>query len=72
MKTSMLGCSGLVLLLLAGCASSGGNRYASEEKFVVDKAYVAAVERTARDRGVRVQWVNPPTKRVAAVSSNEG
>jgi len=31
-----------------------------------DAAYIAYVERTARRRGIQVQWVNPPTKRVAA------
>lgn len=31
---------------------------------VTDQAYVAAVERTARRRGIDVQWVNVPTRRV--------
>jgi hypothetical protein len=31
---------------------------------VDDQAYIAQVERTARDRGVSVHWVNPPQKRV--------
>lgn len=33
-------------------------------KVVTDQAYVAIVERTARRRGIDVQWVNVPTKRV--------
>lgn len=31
---------------------------------VQDRAYVAAVERAALRRGIHVQWVNYPTKRV--------
>lgn len=31
-----------------------------------DAAYIAYVERTARRRGILVQWVNPPTKRIVA------
>lgn len=31
-----------------------------------DDAYVAQVERIARRRGIQVQWVNVPTRRVAA------
>lgn len=34
----------------------------------MDKAYVAAVERQARIRGVDVRWVNPPTRRVVALA----
>lgn len=29
-----------------------------------DQAYIAQVERIARRRGIHLQWVNPPTKRV--------
>lgn len=31
-----------------------------------DAEYIAYVERTARRRGIYVQWVNPPTKRIVA------
>ena len=31
-----------------------------------DGAYIARVEQVARRRGIEVQWVNPPTKRVAS------
>ncbi len=33
---------------------------------VSDSEYIAYVERVARRRGIEVQWVNPPTKRVAS------
>ena len=52
------------LLLLSGCASSGDTRYATVQKFVVDQQYVDAVNYASRQAGVRVTWVNPPTKRV--------
>ncbi|MFC0716191.1 hypothetical protein [Luteimonas padinae] len=35
------------------------------ERILTDAEYVANVERVARDRGVVVQWVNPPQKRLA-------
>ena len=51
-------------LLLAGCASQDKTARAQPRE-VVDGAYVAQVEYTARNRGVAVRWVNPPQKRVA-------
>lgn len=35
------------------------------DRFVQDADYVNAVERQAQQRGVRVQWVNPPERREA-------
>jgi len=61
-------CAAVVfLVVLCGCASGGGNRYASEQ-IVVDHEYVQAVNDVSRKSGVRVTWVNPPTKRVPADS----
>lgn len=37
-----------------------------EGRIVRDEAYIAYVERTARRRGIYVQWVNPPNKRVTS------
>jgi len=34
--------------------------------FVADGEYITRVEQMARRRGIDVQWVNPPTKRVAS------
>ena len=58
------------LVVLCGCASSGNSRYA-DEKFVVDQEYVQAVNHMSRQSGVRVTWINPPTKRVAVDSDIE-
>ncbi|HMM65579.1 MAG TPA: hypothetical protein PKC03_01440 [Dokdonella sp.] len=54
----------LLLVILCGCASDGSSRYAREHKFVIDQAYVNAVNHASRQNGVRVTWVNPPTRRV--------
>ncbi len=65
MKQSfVLGAVSAALLLLSGCANSGSSRYVKEHKFVVDQEYVNAVDHASRQAGVRVTWVNPPTKRV--------
>lgn len=62
----------LCVLGLAACASSADKtayvapeRVGSGPTIVTNDAYVAAVERVARRRGIDVQWVNMPTKRVA-------
>lgn len=57
----------LALLLLTACASTGTayeKAPAQHESVVTDNAYVAVVERIAKQRGTRVVWVNPPSKRV--------
>jgi uncharacterized protein YcfL len=64
MKRQFFSAVAVVLLVLPGCASNSGSRFAKEEKFVVDQAYVDAVNYASRQSGVRVTWVNPPTKRV--------
>lgn len=64
--------SAIPAMVLAGCASSGGmasaapQPYQAPDEVTTDTAYVAAVEHVARRRGVRVHWLNPPLKRVAA------
>jgi hypothetical protein len=60
----MVPAAAMLVLVLAGCASDGNGRYAKKEVFVVDQAYVDAVNHVSRQTGVRVTWVNPPTKRV--------
>jgi hypothetical protein len=64
MKRSM-SCAAAVFLvvMLAGCASTRTSRIA-DEKIVVDQEYVQAVNYASRQSGVRVTWINPPTKRV--------
>lgn len=63
-QTLVLGAISALLLLLSGCASSRDTRFANERKFVIDQEYVDAVDYASRQAGVRVTWVNPPTKRV--------
>lgn len=57
---------------LAACASSADKtayvapeRVGSGPTVVTDDAYVDYVERVARRRGIDLQWVNMPTKRIA-------
>lgn len=59
------------ILGLAACASGSGTaRIAPAEPapgtVVQNSAYIDYVERTARRRGIEVQWVNPPTRRIAS------
>ena len=71
MKTVLqAGFAAVAALGLSACASSGGMAsapapgVAPQGQWIhTDAAYVAEVERLARERGVVVQWVNPPTKR---------
>lgn len=65
----------LSLAGLAACTSAGtksayvapqqvGHTTYREVRDVPDAQYIAEVDWIARHRGVRVQWVNPPVKRV--------
>jgi ABC-type Fe2+-enterobactin transport system substrate-binding protein len=69
----------LLLAGLAGCTSTGtqsayvapttvDGATATETRMRPDTQYIAEVEWIARQRGVRVQWVNPPEKRVTVAS----
>jgi uncharacterized lipoprotein YajG len=51
---------GVALVAIAGCAT---NTETIESDTAVDTAYVAAVERAARQAGVEVHWYNMPGKR---------
>lgn len=57
------------LLMLAGCASTGGPgldtslETTQSEQGNYDKRYVATVQHLADQRGTRVIWVNPPKKK---------
>jgi len=64
MKRVMFCAAAVLMLVLPGCASNGNSRFAAESKFVVDQDYVDAVNQTSRQLGVKVTWVNPPTRRV--------
>jgi hypothetical protein len=57
---------------LGACASTDDSmsyteptRVGPPDPIVTDRAYVDAVEREARRRGIYVQWVNMPRKRIA-------
>lgn len=65
----------LVVAPLAACSStqekpalSNATRVEAPSNLMIDATYVARVESMARQRGVEVRWVNPPTKRI---TSNE-
>lgn len=61
------------LVVLGGCASNGSSRFANNEnKFEIDQEYVNAVNTLSRQNGVRVTWVNPPTKRAGAKEDIDG
>lgn len=57
-------------LTLAACATTGEStsykpapaNSGSETRIVKDDAYMAKVEHLARQRGIHVTWVNPPTR----------
>lgn len=74
---------GIAALGAAGCASPGYSGYAPPDpsrapvasgdaspEFRHDTEYTQAVERIARRRGVAVEWVNPPVKRVVASAAS--
>lgn len=57
---------------LGACASTDDSmayteptRVGPPDPIVTDQKYVDAVEREARRRGIYVQWVNMPRKRIA-------
>lgn len=63
----------LSILGLAACAASPPRSAHVEPERVLrpgearveqDDAYIEYVNRVARRRGIQVQWVNPPTRRV--------
>ncbi len=59
-------------LLATGCATDGESYSktvapARPGEVVVNGRYVGAVEQMAKQRGIRVVWVNKPTKRVEPV-----
>ena len=56
-------------VVLAGCASQNEAARANIPHDIDDAAYVAAVDKVARDRGIEVRWVNPPQKRVPEAAS---
>lgn len=61
----------LGILLLVGCASTQTAYRAAPPapgSTVTDDRYVAIVEHVAKQRGAKVMWVHPPTKKVPEVA----
>jgi len=61
--------------MLAACASGGvasSRPGHAPGTHAVDAEYVAQVERKALSRGVRVHWVQPPSRRTSASASGAG
>lgn len=69
----------LLSIGLVGCTSAGTRsayvapaavegKAVAETRMIPRSEYIAEVEKLARQQGVRVHWVNPPTKRVSIVS----
>lgn len=70
MKTLLkLSALSLIPLALGACATTKEAAYQAPPpkpgSIVTDAEYVAYVEAVARRRGIGVQWVNLPTRRVA-------
>ena len=65
-STLALSLLAMSLLMLGGCSSTQDKSAMAKQHDVDDGAYIAQVERTAHQRGVTVQWVNPPQKRVTS------
>ena len=64
-STLALSMLALSLLMLGGCSSTQDKSAMAKPHDVDDGAYIARVDRAAHKRGVFVQWVNPPQKRVS-------
>ena len=54
------------LVVLCGCAG-----LPAAQSVEVDNQKVAQIERTARDRGVQVMWLNYPTRVVTAAAPRQ-
>ena len=66
----------LMMFVVAGC-SNAPSKYsrakgAQETKIETDYEYVELVHRATRDRGIQVEWVNPPVKRVPVKQEKTG
>lgn len=65
----------LSVLGLAACASTGGAAYVppphTPSLMDQDEAYIAAVERIARRRGIDVVWVNTPRRPMESEADDE-
>lgn len=75
MKSSLVALAALLsVCMLSGCSSMEKKstyvepkavHYPNGVKVETDAAYVNAVERIARRRGIDLQWINMPTRHIA-------
>jgi hypothetical protein len=59
-----MGLFALSMVAMGGCSSMQDKATVARSVEVDDADYVARVENLALRRGVIVQWVNPPTRRI--------
>ena len=64
----LVGCSGADMKSSYVAPSTVDGNAATEMRTRPDALYIAEVEHLARQRGVRVHWVNPPERRVLVAS----
>jgi hypothetical protein len=69
MKAVRIVMGGIALAMLASCATTS-DLAGNDVRIVQDDEYVAIVEEIAKRRGVRVQWVNPPDRRVLVATND--
>lgn len=55
----------VILMVLSGCASSGGKQFAKNTHNVVDHEYVNQINTNSKRIYANIVWVHPRTKRVA-------
>ncbi|WP_338846638.1 hypothetical protein V8J88_23125 [Massilia sp. W12] len=67
-KVCIAGAAVLALTVLSGCGTTGAGVAGAEAGYDsnVDKAQVAALETVAKQRGVRIYWMQYPTKPATA------
>lgn len=72
MNIRLPGLAALSLVLAAGCASNDqAVRTVDPKQLDADQAYMAQVEASGRKAGVRVVWINPPTRKHEQVARND-
>ena len=72
MNIRLPGLAALSLVLVAGCATNDqAIRTVDPKQLDADAAYMAQVEASSRKAGVRVVWINPPTRKPEQVARGD-
>lgn len=72
MNIRLAGLAALSLALVAGCASNDqAIRIVDPKQLGADEAYMATVEQASRKAGVRVVWINPPSRKPEQVARSD-